>query len=445
MTVSPESLYRHQAAGADFLADCGCTRILADEMGLGKTRTAAAAVIAAGNLPCVIVCPVSVKYTWADEIAAVCPEARVAVADGRTKPFDASADFVVVNRDILPFRSGDLDSVPLRQLIVDEAHQCGGYGTARLKLLHSLSERARRAGGGVLALTGTPITNDYTDIHRLFCLVRPGVFGNRAAFESRYCPENVFKERIYGGMFRGKPRWLCDKLYKEARAKGLVPKVTDAAVEELRLTTRKWWLRRLRSQVWKDIPHETRMWRVDIDDEGVIAADREAREALRNGCGERDGRFSTMRRLVADAKTTLVSSWIRDFLGQTGEKLVVMVWHVSVSEALEREFRGACVRVGGAGDAKKRAEREFLSDPSKRLCVCNVKASVGMTLTAARTILFAEMPWTWADFQQAKDRVNRIGQEADSLEYVVCIAARTVEEAVWRIVNRKKELTERVV
>ena len=96
-------------------------------------------------------------------------------------------------------------------------------------------------------------------------------------------------------------------------------------------------------------------------------------------------------------------------------------------------------------EAKRRAQDAFQRDASVRLCVCNVKASTGTTLTAARTILFAEMPWTWADLSQAKDRVNRIGQEADSIDYTVCIAADTVEEIVWRIVNRKRDMTAKLL
>lgn len=445
MTILPDSLLPHQKAGAELLADSGCTRILADEMGVGKTRTAAASVIMSGNLPCVIVCPVQVKYTWADEIAAVCPGAAVSVISGRTQPFEDEADFYIINRDIISFRLETLLALKPRQLIIDEAHQCGGYTTKLLKSLFALSSAVRKAGGGVLPLTGTPITNDYTDLHRIFCLMAPGVFGNKAAFEARYCPEKVFKDKIFGGMFRGKPRWMVAKEYADAKKNGLVPKATDAAVDELRATVRRWWLRRSRKSVWKVIPHETHIWRVDIEDAEVSAADKEAREAMKNGASAEDGAFAHIRRLVAEAKIPLIVEWARNFLEQTDEKLVVMCWHVEVGKAIQREFGRLCVTVAGSGETKKAAMNAFQTDPSARLCVCNVKASTGTTLTAARTILFAEMPWTWSDFCQAKDRINRIGQEAASLDYTVCVAAGTVEEIVWKIVNRKRDLTEKVM
>jgi len=446
--IAQGSLLPHQEAGADLISDRDCTLLLADQMGVGKTRTGVASVLKTNTFPCIVTCPVQVKYTWMEEIETVCPGARVDVISGRSSAkgeIRKGADFYVINRDIFVSRAAELTSLAPRQLIVDEAHQIGGYDTAILKALFHMSSAVRKNRGGVLPLTGTPITNDYTDIHRIFCIMAPGVFGNKTAFEAKYCPENVFKKKIFGGMFRGKPRWMVAKEYADAKKKGLVPRASDEAIEELTRTIRQWWLRRTRESVWKVIPHETHIWRVDVDDADVRTADKEAREALSSGANVQDGAFAHARRLVAEAKIPLVTQWIHNFMSGADEKLVVMCWHVEVGRQIQKEFGAACVTVAGDGESKKRAMEAFQKDPSVRLCVCNVKASTGTTLTAARTILFAEMPWTWSDFSQAKDRVNRIGQEAESLDYTVCIAAGTVEEIVWRIVNRKKDLTAKVM
>jgi SNF2 family DNA or RNA helicase len=107
MNILPGSLKSYQQTGAELIAEFNCTRLLADEMGVGKTRTAAAAVIMADHFPCVVVCPVQVKYTWADEIAAICPEAQVSVISGRSPakcPVTPGFHFYVINRDIFASR-----------------------------------------------------------------------------------------------------------------------------------------------------------------------------------------------------------------------------------------------------------------------------------------------------------------------------------------------------
>src|SRR4029079_17820075 len=96
--------------------------ILADDMGLGKTRQA---IISLRHLapagPRLVVCPASVKQNWAREIAIVETDASVRVIDG-TAPVSSTAEWVVINYDILGRHIDSLRRVPWDALVFDEAH-----------------------------------------------------------------------------------------------------------------------------------------------------------------------------------------------------------------------------------------------------------------------------------------------------------------------------------
>jgi SNF2 family DNA or RNA helicase len=87
----------------------------------------------------------------------------------------------------------------------------------------------------------------------------------------------------------------------------------------------------------------------------------------------------------------------------------------------------------------------FQSDSSCKVFLATwAKCGTGITLTAANYAIFLDTPWTSAVFQQAQDRIYRIGT-TDSVFIYNLICKNTIDERVLEIVDDKEAIADYVV
>lgn len=70
-------------------------------------------------------------------------------------------------------------------------------------------------------------------------------------------------------------------------------------------------------------------------------------------------------------------------------------------------------------------------------------ASTGLTLTAAQTVVFAELFWNPGVLLQAEDRAHRIGQK-DCVTVHYLLARETLDSSIWPLILKKLTLLESV-
>ena len=163
-------------------------------------------------------------------------------------------------------------------------------------------------------------------------------------------------------------------------------------------------------------------------------------------------KVSTMRRYVGLQKVPAILDLVKSELDAGAyQKIVIFAVHQAVLEELREGFRdyGCALVYGGTPDAKRNALVDwFQTDtlgyatkarrPKKcRVFLGNIEAAgVGINLTAAHQVMFAEADWVPAKNQQAAMRCHRVGQTKPvTVRFVGC--AGSIDEKIQQVLKQK--------
>jgi SWI/SNF-related matrix-associated actin-dependent regulator 1 of chromatin subfamily A len=445
-----EGLFPHQVEGVAFLL--GRRRaILADDMGLGKTRQSIVALTeAAPTGPWLVVSPASVKRNWAREITAARPADPVHVVGPELPPSSGYDGWVVVNYDLLAKHLAALSALPWTGLVFDEAHYLKNHTSQRSKHSRQLIGGAQDAF--VHALTGTPLTNRPRDLFPLLQLVGHPMAKSFLSFAKRYCEAyhngygwvtdgasnlDELRVQLHGVMLRRTKDEVLD-LPPKLRSWVPVPVPENTGKRETRLvleTLIAGALERVRGRGGSDAAASTP---IRLRRSGGSAAD-VARVRLL-------GSLTKARLAIARAKAANTIEFVEGVLAQ-GEKAIVFSYFDEPVQRIAEHFgEQAVVLTGATPTAKRQALVDrFQDDPGVRVMVANVIAGgVGITLTAARQVIFNDLDWVPANHWQAEDRAYRIGQ-TNTVNVTYFAAEGTIDEFVAHALRTKAALIEAVV
>jgi SWI/SNF-related matrix-associated actin-dependent regulator 1 of chromatin subfamily A len=139
----------------------------------------------------------------------------------------------------------------------------------------------------------------------------------------------------------------------------------------------------------------------------------------------------------AVAKIPAVKEYLETVL-EANCKFLIFAHHQPMIEAIHQfliKKKIGCIRIDGSTPAALRQGlvTDFQEKDSIRAAVLSIKAGgVGLTLTAASTVIFAELSWTPGDIIQAEDRAHRIGQD-QSVNIYYLLANDTVDDIIWYV------------
>ena len=402
----------YQRAGIAY-ASSHVNTLIADEMGLGKTIQA---IGTSNMLPdaesILVVCPATLKLNWKREwLKWDVKHLTVGIATSKSVP---DTQVVIVNYDILEKLGEVLRSRKWDILIADECHKCKNPKTKRTQFLlgkYTWQPEHRQWNTDVppidakhrLFLTGTPIVNRPVELWSMIRVMDPQGLGRyKSKFEQRYC----------GAHFNGYG-------FERGGATNL-PELQD----RLRAS---FMVRRLKMDVLKELPakrYQVQVLEIEGADE-LVKRENTLVDSLK-GAGVKESKvefseLSAVRSAIAEMKIPFVINEITDML-ESVDKLVVFAHHHKVIEAIQQAFPGSvCVYGETSMDDRQKAVDAFQNDSQVRLFIGSIQAAgVGLTLTAASTVLFAELDWVPGNMTQAEDRCHRIGQtESVLIKYLV--------------------------
>ena len=465
--------------------------LIADDMGLGKTCTSIAACnLHSGATKFLVICPASLRLNWEREIRMWDPF-DPQVLQPRT-PEDlpktlAERTWVIVNPEILiasRTKTGEqvergaglwncLMAIRWDVLILDEAHRFKNMQANRTeRVLGKKKTRKEAAVPGlaqkstqILALTGTPIPNRVREIWPLVSMLAPEAFPKEFDFLRQFCGAKQVEIVMRGGHGEKTKVWDFSGASNLARLQSLL--------------RGSCMIRRLKVHVLKELPAKTRQVITLPADEFKKEADCERKawlslaprmtasrgaallaealedpvsydEAMDRLTVDLEGidvaKIGEERQALALSKVPLVVEHVKDLLEEEGRKVVVMAHHHSVVERLRDAFPGSVCVYGSTPMAERQASVDaFQRDAKVRVFIGGIHAAgVGLTLTAATHMVFAEGDWQPGVLSQAEDRIHRIGQTGSVLIQYIVIDG-TIEALVLASALRKQKIIEQAL
>ena len=142
---------------------------------------------------------------------------------------------------------------------------------------------------------------------------------------------------------------------------------------------------------------------------------------------------------TGESKIKPVSEYILEKLENENEKIIIFAHHKVVIEKLEKKLQehkygDKLIKITGNTPSHERTAQVeyFQNDPAIRIALLSITAAnMGITLTAASSVLFAELHYTPGIMVQAEDRAHRIGRVGDvNIEYLIAVG--TADDWIWR-------------
>ncbi|CAJ1940672.1 unnamed protein product [Sphenostylis stenocarpa] len=452
-----------QREGVRFILQHGGRVLLADEMGLGKTLQAiAVASCIQESWPVLIIAPSSLRLQWA---SIVLPQSGGSnrggfniVSSSAKNSIRLDGLFNIISYELVPKLQNMLMTCEFKVVIADESHFLKNAQAKRTTASLPVIKKAQYA----LLLSGTPALSRPIELFKQLEALYPDVYKNVHEYGNRYCKGGFF------GLYQGASNH--EELHNLMKATVLIRRLKSDVLSQLPVKRRQ--------QVFLDLADkDMKQINALFRELGMVKAKIKAAKSQEEAESLKFTQKNIINKIYTDSAEAKIPS-VLDYVGtvieirceQTvvelidlshaspnrmsmvkdgicgfaGCKFLIFAHHQPMIDSIHeflRKKKVGCIRIDGGTPAASRQQliTEFQEKDSIKAAVLSIKAGgVGLTLTAASTVIFAELSWTPGDLIQAEDRVHRIGQ-VSSVNIYYLLANDTVDDIIWDVVQSKLE------
>lgn len=450
--------FNHQVAGIQYGMEHD-RWLLCDQQGLGKTlqviNLATIRKITDGFKHCLIICGVNgLKWNWEEEIALHSNEksfilGQKFITRGARKGrkyvgtindrlndalnLDNIEEYFIItnvetlrNKQIASALGQACNDGIIGMVAIDEFHMCRNAFTQQSKGIMELQPKYR------IGMTGTPLMNTPLDFYAIFNWLGYEPYGFKA-FRSHFC---IFDEwgSVVGYKNTQDLTKVLDKIMLRRTKEEALDLPDKTYINEyIELSDEQ--LRTYNNAYALACEH----YEIDQNDNNALAEIIRLRQAT--GC------FGPFESVTVNPKLDRVEQLVKEAINQNDKAVIFSQWTDMTDLIIKRlEKYGVVAITGDTNDAERQEiKNRFQNDPDIHVFVGSMKAvGVGITLTAASTVIFTDEPWTNGAFEQCVDRCHRIGTSKNVTIHTI-LAHDTIDEKVHAIMMKKADLSAKLV
>ncbi|WP_333750353.1 DEAD/DEAH box helicase [Streptomyces sp. IBSBF 2394] len=432
-------------AWLDLMTSLGLGGCLADDMGLGKTVTVIALHLKRSRTePTLVVCPASLLGNWQREIERFAPGVPVRRFHGADRTLDdLSGGFVLTTYGTMRSAATTLAEQPWGMVVADEAQHVKNPYSATAKALRTIPSPAR------VALTGTPVENNLSELWALLDWTTPGLLGPLKSFRARHARavENGEDDQAVERLARLIRPFL---LRRRKSDPGIVPELPPKTETDHPVP-----LTREQAALYEAVVRESMLAIEEAEGMGRRGLVLKLLTSLKQICDhpalflkEEHPPGGADRMTARSGKLALLDELLDTVLAEDGSALV-FTQYVGMARLVTAHLAARAVPVdllhgGTPVPERERMVDRFQSGATPVLVLSLKAAGTGLNLTRAGHVVHFDRWWNPAVEEQATDRAYRIGQ-TQPVQVHRLITEGTVEDRIAEMLQSKRALADAIL